>query len=94
MGAELGRIGALKMVERNGNSDQPHDREERRGQLVERDAYPVFEACQLLGNISRTTFYELKRSGALRTFLLGTKRLVSRQAILDLIRELEQESND
>ena len=83
------------MAKRDGNSDQL--REERTDltvQLVQRDAYPVFEACQRLGNISRTTFYELKKSGALRTFLLGTKRMTSHQAILDLIDELEGTEHD
>ena len=61
--------------------------------MVERDAYTVSEARQLLGGISQATFYVLKNSGALRTFSVGTKRLVSKQAIQDFIREQEHKSN-
>ena len=62
--------------------------------MVERDAYTVPEARQRLGGISQATFYVLKNSGALRTFRVGTKRLVSRQAIQDFILKQEGESND
>ena len=59
--------------------------------MVERDAYTVSEARQRLGGISQATFYALKNSGALRTFSVGRKRLVSRQAIEDFILAREQE---
>ncbi len=60
--------------------------------MVERDAYTVHEARQRLGGISQATFYVLKNSGALRTFSVGRKRLVSRQAIEDFIRAREKDN--
>ncbi len=61
--------------------------------MVERDCYSVSEACQRL-SIGRGTFYVLKKSGALRTFLVGRKRMVSNQAIQDFILKQEGESSD
>jgi excisionase family DNA binding protein len=46
--------------------------------LPNRDLHPVDEFCALVGNISRTTFYELVKAGRLRTVKLGSRTYVSR----------------
>ena len=56
----------------------------------QRDAFDVIEARERLGHISNATFYELVGSGALKTFTVGTRRLVSHSAILDFIRRQEK----
>ncbi len=59
-----------------------------------RAAYSVREARELLGGISQATFYSLKNSGALRTFRIGKRRLVSERAIDDFIRSREEETEN
>lgn len=61
-------------------------------QTEERDAGPVVydvpEAMQCL-RITRPTIYRFLRSGELRSFRLGTRRLVSAEALREFIRARE-----
>ena len=43
-------------------------------------AYPILEACKLLG-LSRATLYQLIKAGDLLTFTQGRRRLVSKAAL-------------
>lgn len=57
------------------------------------DAYTIFDFCQSHG-ISRAYFYLLLREGrAPKTFKLGRRRLVSREAALAWRQRMEAESN-
>ena len=56
-----------------------------------RAAYSVLEARELLGGISQETFYKLVKSKALKTFLIGTRRMTSPAAIEAFIRQRESE---
>lgn len=58
---------------------------------AQRDALSVVEARERLGGISNATFYELINTGELRTFKLGRRRLISQEAIHDLIHRKEGE---
>ena len=51
-------------------------------------AYDVPEVLQRLG-VTRPTVYRFLRSGELRSFRLGTRRLVSAEALAEFIRERE-----
>ena len=55
----------------------------------DRDAYTVPEARTRLGGLSNGKFYELVSSGELKTFTVGSRRLVSHEAIVDFIRRRE-----
>ena len=55
----------------------------------QRDALSVAEARQRLGSISNAKIYELIRSGELRSFTIGRRRLVSQTAILEFIAQRE-----
>ena len=57
-------------------------------EALPRVAYSVPEAAAVLG-ISRPTLYRLINRGELTTFTLGRRRLVSHQAIADLVAERE-----
>ena len=50
-----------------------------------RRAYPVDEACALLGGISRVSIYRLIDSGELATVLIAGRRLVPTASIDDLL---------
>ena len=56
-----------------------------------RAAYSVREARELLGGISQATYYQLVGSGDLKTFLIGTRRMTSPEAIEAFIRKRESE---
>jgi excisionase family DNA binding protein len=56
--------------------------------MVERAAYPLEEARQLLGNISRGTLYRMRDRGEIRFVKLGRRTLVP----ADEIRRLAGES--
>jgi excisionase family DNA binding protein len=51
-------------------------------------AYDVPEVMRRLG-ITRPTLYNFLRSGELRSFRLGTRRLVSAEALVEFIRSRE-----
>ena len=51
---------------------------------MERQAYSVAEAATTLG-ISRTTLYELVNAGVIPTFSIGTKTLITAQALEDFV---------
>lgn len=50
-----------------------------------RRAWPIDEARQLLGGISRKTIYDLITDGALPTVFIGGRRLVPDRGINELI---------
>lgn len=49
--------------------------------MVERAAYPLDEASELLGGISRGTFYNMRDRGEIRLVKLGRRTLVPRSEI-------------
>ena len=51
---------------------------------MERQAYTVADAATTLG-ISRTTLYELVNAGVIPTFSIGTKPLITAQALEDFV---------
>ena len=51
---------------------------------MDRKAYSVAEAAPILG-ISRTTLYELVNAGVIPTFSIGTKTLITAQALEDFV---------
>lgn len=51
--------------------------------------HSVDAACELLGGISRSTFYRLVREGQLRTAKVGGRRFVSDEAIREWIARAE-----
>ena len=51
---------------------------------MERQAYSVAEAATTLG-ISRTTLYESVNAGVIPTFSIGTKTLITAQALEDFV---------
>ena len=51
---------------------------------MDRKAYSVAEAAPILG-ISRTTLYELVNAGVIPTFSIGTKTLITAQALDDFV---------
>lgn len=57
-------------------------------EALPRLAYSVAEAAAVL-RISRPTLYRLISRGDLATFTLGRRRLVSHQALADLVAERE-----
>jgi len=54
-------------------------------------ALTVKEACVVLGNITPPTFYKLVKEKKLRTFRIGTRRLVTPEAINEYIENQEIE---
>jgi excisionase family DNA binding protein len=52
--------------------------------IDEKAALSVDEFCEVLG-IKRTTAFKLIRSGAVQSFSLGSRRLIPRGAVDDLI---------
>jgi excisionase family DNA binding protein len=55
-----------------------------------RVAYSVAEAAAVLG-IGRSLAYEMVGRGELRSFTIGRRRLVSADAIAELVAELESQ---
>ena len=53
--------------------------------MQDRRLYSIQESRKLLGGISRNMIYELLRTGRLASVVIGTRRLVSAEAIGDLI---------
>ena len=51
---------------------------------MEKQAYSVAEAATILG-ISKTTLYELVNAGVIPTFSIGTKTLITAQALDDFV---------
>lgn len=47
-------------------------------------AYPVATAGPIIG-VSRSTLYELIAAGRIRSFKIGSKRLVTHQALQDFL---------
>lgn len=58
------------------------------GNPAERLAFSVEGACRALP-MSRESLYRLIRSGQIRTFKLGRRRYVTKQALLDFIASRE-----
>lgn len=59
---------------------------------VQKEAFDVSEAMQILG-VSRQTIYHLLNSGALRSFVLGRRRRkISRKAIEEYIARQESQA--
>jgi excisionase family DNA binding protein len=54
-------------------------------------AYSPNEACKLLG-LGRTKTFELIKNGKLKSFKLGSRRIVTLEAIKDCLKDLEVES--
>lgn len=55
-------------------------------------AYSIPGTCEALGGVSRQFLYDLINSGRLKSFRVGARRFVSRQAILDFIADAEAAS--
>ena len=51
---------------------------------MEKQAYSVAEAATILG-ISKTTLYEWIKEGVIPTFSIGTKTLITAQALEDFV---------
>ena len=51
---------------------------------MEKQAYSVAEAATILG-ISKTTLYELVNAGVIPTFSIGSKTLITSQALEDFV---------
>ncbi len=79
------------MAKSNGSSGRPRDSEDIAVLLLERDAYTVRQARQRLGGISQEMIYKPIRSGELQTFLIGTLRMISPEAIKAYVRKRESE---
>lgn len=60
---------------------------------IPRAAVSVTEARQMLGGIANATIYELIRSGQLRTFRVGRRRLVGVDAIREYIARAERKQS-
>lgn len=58
--------------------------------MADRLAYSINELPEVLP-ISRSLIFEEIRSGTLRSFTVGRRRLVSREAVLDFIQQRENE---
>ncbi len=56
--------------------------------------YPIQEARVLLGGMSRSTIYELIRSGRLRSVRQGSSRLIPESALTDDVALLENEAQE
>jgi excisionase family DNA binding protein len=53
--------------------------------MQDRTLYSIQESRKLLGGISRNMIYQLLRTGRLASVVIGTRRLISAEAIADLI---------
>ena len=53
--------------------------------MTHRELYPIEEARELLGGISRNTIYFLMRSGKLRSVVIGRRRFVPAAAIASFV---------
>lgn len=53
--------------------------------------YSMAEACDWLG-ITRRTLYKEVNSGRLKTFKIGTRRLVSERALEQFVKDREEEA--
>ena len=56
---------------------------------IQRLAYPVNEAADLLG-VSRSQLYELFSTGEVASVKIGARRLVRHEALVDYLDQLEQ----
>lgn len=59
-------------------------------QASERFAYPFEEGIELIG-LGRTTAFEEAKEGRLRTYWIGRKRFITREALIAYVREREAE---
>lgn len=75
------RKSASQDIRRRGSQ---HDSRMGQGPI----AYDVEEVMSRLG-VTRPTIYRFLRSGELRSFRLGTRRLVSSEALVDFLRARE-----
>ena len=53
--------------------------------MQDRTLYSIQESRRLLGGISRNMIYQLLRTGRLASVVIGSRRLISAEAIADLI---------
>jgi excisionase family DNA binding protein len=54
--------------------------------MIERELYPVEEARELLGGISRNTIYFIMRTGELPSVVIGRRRFIPAAAIASFIK--------
>lgn len=52
----------------------------------------IAETCKALG-ITKPTLYKLINDGTLRTLKIGTRRVIRRAALDEMLRKLEDEEN-
>jgi excisionase family DNA binding protein len=53
--------------------------------MTQRELYPIEEARELLGGISRNTIYRIMRTGELKSVQIGRRRLIPASAITAFI---------
>ena len=53
--------------------------------MQDRTLYSIQDSRKLLGGISRNMIYQLLRTGRLASVVIGTRRLISAEAIADLM---------
>ena len=53
--------------------------------MIRRELYPIEEARELLGGISRNTIYHIMRTGELRSVVIGRRRFIPATAIASFI---------
>jgi len=53
--------------------------------MQDRTLYSIQESRRLLGGISRNMIYQLLRTGRLASVVIGSRRLISAEAIADLV---------
>lgn len=58
-------------------------------QDLDKLAFDINATGDVLGGLSRSRIYELIADGQLRSFTIGTRRFISRDAILELIARQE-----
>jgi excisionase family DNA binding protein len=54
-------------------------------------AVSIQRAAELLGNVSYMAVWRMARTGEIRSFKIGTRRLISMQALEDYIAEQERQ---
>jgi hypothetical protein len=70
----------------SASSDHLISKAEHEGSsMQDRTLYSIQESRRLLGGISRNMIYQLLRTGRLASVVIGSRRLISAEAIADLI---------
>lgn len=55
--------------------------------------YNVEDACRLLGNISKPTFYRKRRQGKIKVIKQGKRTMVTAEELRRYVKSLEAEQN-